>query len=290
MRSKCIRRRFTRWRFLNPSSLSWPNKQENSSASLLQSYVQWSQLLNAVFVILLPILLMTTMNIALLVVVRKRSFLVYWRLNSSSIMSTSGHEIDETKKRRRSSSAVTTSSSRQSSLEGRVVASSGEHIDGAITKEKTRVKERSGVTPAQQIQQQASNNVRRSIDQSMQYQAEHRCTVTVCAIVTCFSITQGPSAIMLSISFLSGHQPPFVNSNPWWYNANAVTSFLVIFGKTLNFALFCLSSATFRRRLMKILKRKFPILREGVGEAGTTSNASSLKRREDRKLSMITCS
>ena len=87
------------------------------------------------------------------------------------------------------------------------MAVGGEHDAG-----KARMRERSDVNPAQQLH----NNVRRSIDQSMQFQAEHRCTVTVCAIVSCFSLTQGPSAVMLSISFLSGHQPPFVNANPWW--------------------------------------------------------------------------
>jgi len=153
--------------------------------------------------------------------------------------------------------------------------------------ERARIRERNDMNPAQQLH----NNVRRSIDQSMQFQAEHRCTVTVCAIVSCFSLTQGPSAIMLSISFLSGHQPPFVNANPWWYNTNAVTSGLVIFGKTLNFALFCLSSTTFRRRLMKILKRKFQ--RSGEARTGAeagTSNTSSLRQRDERRLSMLaTC-
>lgn len=78
----------------------------------------------------------------------------------------------------------------------------------------------------------------------MQFQAEHRVTVTVCAIVTCFTITQGPSAIVLSLSFFSGHKPPFVNSNALWYHANCLTSFLVIIGKTLNFILFCFRFVT----------------------------------------------
>uniref|UniRef100_A0A914D380 G-protein coupled receptors family 1 profile domain-containing protein n=1 Tax=Acrobeloides nanus TaxID=290746 RepID=A0A914D380_9BILA len=101
-----------------------------------------------------------------------------------------------------------------------------------------------------------STTFRRSIDQNMHIHAEHRVTITVCAIVTCFTLTQGPSAIVLFMDFLWGNRPPFVNSNVVWYHANILAGFLVVIGKTLNFVLFCLSSATFRRRLLTILSQK----------------------------------
>lgn len=64
------------------------------------------------------------------------------------------------------------------------------------------------------------------------------------------------------MSFLSGHNPPFVNSNALWYHVNSLTGFLVIIGKALNFILFCLSSAAFRKRLKKILRKKLIFLNE----------------------------
>lgn len=113
------------------------------------------------------------------------------------------------------------------------------------------------------------------------------------------------------MSFLSGHNPPFVNSNALWYHVNSLTGFLVIIGKTLNFILFCLSSAAFRRRLKKILQKKFLFLKErqssflnnstiGVNNNGATiptsiahsnafNNNDSLCRKKifnERKLSL----
>lgn len=50
----------------------------------IRFYVRWSQVANVVIVIVLPILIMLALNIALLFVVRKQSFLVYSRLHSAS--------------------------------------------------------------------------------------------------------------------------------------------------------------------------------------------------------------
>uniref|UniRef100_A0A7E4ZYG5 G_PROTEIN_RECEP_F1_2 domain-containing protein n=1 Tax=Panagrellus redivivus TaxID=6233 RepID=A0A7E4ZYG5_PANRE len=111
----------------------------------------------------------------------------------------------------------------------------------------------SGEKTSETVPAYAQNVFRRSIDQTLQSQAEHRVTVTVCFIVTCFTITQGPSAITQSINFFFGSQRESV----LWYHANIVTGFLVIIGKTLNFILFCLSSSSFRRRLSTILQKKF---------------------------------
>uniref|UniRef100_A0A0N5A877 G_PROTEIN_RECEP_F1_2 domain-containing protein n=1 Tax=Syphacia muris TaxID=451379 RepID=A0A0N5A877_9BILA len=64
--------------------------------------------------------------------------------------------------------------------------------------------------------------------------AEQNVTYTVCAIVTAFTITQAPSGFVSLV----------------------ITNAMVIVGKSLNFVLFCLSSATFRQRLVAIVKIK----------------------------------
>ncbi|VDO76575.1 unnamed protein product [Heligmosomoides polygyrus] len=70
-----------------------------------------------------------------------------------------------------------------------------------------------------------------------QSRTEHKVTTTVCAIVTCFTITQGPSAFITIL--------------------RAVITTMVVLGKALNFVLFCLSSANFRSRLLQQTKRGF---------------------------------
>ncbi|KAE9554836.1 hypothetical protein FO519_001951 [Halicephalobus sp. NKZ332] len=213
---------------------AWPGNQTNFTPHAVKVYVRWSMILNAVLIILLPIVIMVALNIALLFVVRKQSFVMYNRLNSD-LCSMNG----ATSKRRTSGS-----------------------VD----------KGSENSMPAY-----ASNMFRRSIDQTLQFQAEHRVTVTVCAIVTCFTITQGPSAIMLSMNFLFGSQ----RQSPNWYHANTITSCLVIVGKTLNFVLFCLSSSSFRRRLKTILHRKFLLFnRNNSFLMGTSAgiSQSSLKK------------
>uniref|UniRef100_A0A914X4H6 G-protein coupled receptors family 1 profile domain-containing protein n=1 Tax=Plectus sambesii TaxID=2011161 RepID=A0A914X4H6_9BILA len=82
-------------------------------------------------------------------------------------------------------------------------------------------------------------------------------TVTVCAIVTCFTLTQGPSAIAFIWELTaqkdqtSGHH----------FNAMiSVANNLVITGKVLNFIFFCLSSAHFRRRLHQLIAHRLKFL------------------------------
>ncbi|CAJ0942447.1 unnamed protein product, partial [Mesorhabditis belari] len=84
---------------------------------------------------------------------------------------------------------------------------------------------------------------------------EHKVTLTVCAIVTCFTITQGPSAVIPVVSSLSG-----VPIEKFAKETTIVTTMVVV-GKALNFILFCLSSASFRQRLLfrtkgTLLRRK----------------------------------
>ena len=55
-----------------------------------------------------------------------------------------------------------------------------------------------------------------------------------------------------------------------WSYLHTVTTFLVIIGKSLNFILFCLSSASFRKKLLGLLKRK-----AGGYQRRRNSNASA---------------
>ncbi|VDL72619.1 unnamed protein product [Nippostrongylus brasiliensis] len=64
-----------------------------------------------------------------------------------------------------------------------------------------------------------------STNPSAMHEQERKMTHTVLAIVTCFTLTQGPSAL------------------------------LVLTGKMLNIVLFCMTSSTFRRKLLQTCKR-----------------------------------
>ncbi|GMT23113.1 hypothetical protein PFISCL1PPCAC_14410, partial [Pristionchus fissidentatus] len=83
-----------------------------------------------------------------------------------------------------------------------------------------------------------------------------RVTVTVIAIALCFSLTQGPSAVMVLIELCIG----FKDSHHPLYTIISLTNCLVVMGKTTNFLLFCLSSAYFRGKCLSVIFRKFPQL------------------------------
>ncbi|XGW13474.1 hypothetical protein V3C99_000082 [Haemonchus contortus] len=93
---------------------------------------------------------------------------------------------------------------------------------------------------------------RRHSDQLIQQKTEHRVAVTVCAVVTSFTITQAPSAVVLFWRTLWVDR----QFEGEWYDLEVVTSFLVIFGKCLNFVVFCLSSDNFRQKLLFILRAR----------------------------------
>ncbi|OZC10642.1 7 transmembrane receptor [Onchocerca flexuosa] len=90
-------------------------------------------------------------------------------------------------------------------------------------------------------------------DTGIMQRQEKKVTVTVLAIVTCFTVTHAPSLI------------PFVwetfgisKENPRPFLATvSIANSLLITGKVLNFVLFCSSSVHFRRRLMHILISHF---------------------------------
>uniref|UniRef100_A0A8R1HS77 G_PROTEIN_RECEP_F1_2 domain-containing protein n=1 Tax=Caenorhabditis japonica TaxID=281687 RepID=A0A8R1HS77_CAEJA len=78
-----------------------------------------------------------------------------------------------------------------------------------------------------------SKSIRGDSQYGQQAKTEHKVTITVTAIVTCFTITQF-----------------------------AICTILVVLGKALNFVLFCLSSASFRQRLL--MQTKQGILRKST--------------------------
>ncbi|KAF7636427.1 G_PROTEIN_RECEP_F1_2 domain-containing protein [Meloidogyne graminicola] len=102
-------------------------------------------------------------------------------------------------------------------------------------------------------------NNRRQINNNKfvnQQTSEQHITVSIAAIVTAFTLTQGPSALVLLARLsLVGTS---LNNNYWegWQLLGSLTGFLVILGKSLNCILLCLSSASFRKRLSKTINDK----------------------------------
>ncbi|KAK5973779.1 7 transmembrane receptor [Trichostrongylus colubriformis] len=89
-----------------------------------------------------------------------------------------------------------------------------------------------------------------------QHRQRRRVTVTVIAIGLCFSLTQGPSAVMVIWELFAG----YAHLGATFYAIFSITNSLVVTGKTINFILFCLSSEHFRRKCFILLFRKFPRL------------------------------
>ncbi|GMS92755.1 hypothetical protein PENTCL1PPCAC_14930, partial [Pristionchus entomophagus] len=83
-----------------------------------------------------------------------------------------------------------------------------------------------------------------------------RVTVTVITIALCFSLTQGPSAVLVLIDLLIG----FRGCRKQLYDLVSLANCMVVTGKTTNFLLFCLSSAHFRRKCLSVINRKGPMV------------------------------
>ncbi|EFO87350.1 hypothetical protein GCK72_016350 [Caenorhabditis remanei] len=84
--------------------------------------------------------------------------------------------------------------------------------------------------------------VRNAAGPSSMAEQEKKMTHTVLAIVSCFTLTQGPSALVFI------YQKLFL-FNQYTIYISVVANQLVLTGKMLNVVLFCLTSETFRRRL-----------------------------------------
>ncbi|KAL7078552.1 hypothetical protein ACQ4LE_002593 [Meloidogyne hapla] len=112
---------------------------------------------------------------------------------------------------------------------------------------------------------------RRPVSRSAnQIAAEQRVTVSIAAIVSAFTLTQGPSALVLlaRLSLVGSN----TNNNYWegWALLGSMTGFLVILGKSLNCILLCLSSASFRKRLaLKLGENKVLNKRKSSGYSAT---------------------
>ncbi|KIH56528.1 hypothetical protein ANCDUO_13292, partial [Ancylostoma duodenale] len=87
-----------------------------------------------------------------------------------------------------------------------------------------------------------------SANPSAVQEQERKMTHTVLAIITCFSLTQGPSAIVYMFQKL--YQPSSALQI-----ASIVANQLVLTGKMLNIVLFCMTSSTFRRKLLQTCRR-----------------------------------
>ncbi|CAJ0596785.1 unnamed protein product [Cylicocyclus nassatus] len=102
-----------------------------------------------------------------------------------------------------------------------------------------------------------------------QSKTEHKVTITVCAIVTCFTITQGPSAFttVLAEYYPTQHQSIIA--------VTAVVTTMVVLGKALNFVLFCLSSANFRARLLQQTRQG--LLKKASRRMSTATRSTTLE-------------
>uniref|UniRef100_A0A0N4ZDV5 G_PROTEIN_RECEP_F1_2 domain-containing protein n=1 Tax=Parastrongyloides trichosuri TaxID=131310 RepID=A0A0N4ZDV5_PARTI len=92
------------------------------------------------------------------------------------------------------------------------------------------------------------------------HRTENRVTITVALIVTTFTITNGPSAIMTLLKSVSNMS----HRNRTFVLFDLLTNALVICGKTCNFLLFCLSSKHFRKRLLGIFLKKVRLRGDNV--------------------------
>uniref|UniRef100_A0A915CR06 G-protein coupled receptors family 1 profile domain-containing protein n=1 Tax=Ditylenchus dipsaci TaxID=166011 RepID=A0A915CR06_9BILA len=114
---------------------------------------------------------------------------------------------------------------------------------------------------------------------SLQIRVEHKVTFTVCAIVSCFTITQAPSAIVtLATGFIE------IDISKYQMHLITITTFMIAVGKSLNFVLFCLSSANFRQRLMAMMKARFDKSNSNRRNADTDVNSTLITRHTDTSL------
>uniref|UniRef100_A0A183CZE0 G_PROTEIN_RECEP_F1_2 domain-containing protein n=1 Tax=Gongylonema pulchrum TaxID=637853 RepID=A0A183CZE0_9BILA len=87
------------------------------------------------------------------------------------------------------------------------------------------------------------------------HEQERRMTITVVTIVSCFTITQLPSAMVFLYEKLISDA-----KTETFATLSCISNFLVLTGKMLNVVLFCLTSVTFRRKFFATVSlwlRKF---------------------------------
>ncbi|TKR66764.1 hypothetical protein L596_023009 [Steinernema carpocapsae] len=141
-----------------------------------------------------------------------------------------------------------------------------------------------------QIGTNSTTSARSADHATIQMRMEQKVTITVCAIVTCFTITQAPSAVVtISAGYVQLGHPD------WQIYMVTTTTFMVVVGKSLNFVLFCLSSANFRQRLVTMTKARLVKRRttrrfscDSLGATTlTTAFFSNTTTENGRKISKI---
>ncbi|PAV91830.1 hypothetical protein WR25_18990 [Diploscapter pachys] len=113
-----------------------------------------------------------------------------------------------------------------------------------------------------------------------QMRTEHKVTMTVTAIVTCFTLTQAPSAFVAIIAAYYQFEDEVL------VVVSSVFTTMVVLGKTLNFVLFCLSSTTFRQRLLR--RGKGRLSTRSQSQLTASSGLMDYSSSEHRKWSRLT--
>ena len=111
-------------------------------------------------------------------------------------------------------------------------------------------------------------------------------TVTVCAIVCCFILTQLPTSVLMLWNLFCNDF--HMDTNPVLYEIGRSVIFLTAIGKSSNFFLFCFIGASFRLRLLKLLttqkktsfissqiRRLFPRLHSEATNEETLKNSNN---------------
>uniref|UniRef100_F1L6X7 G-protein coupled receptor n=1 Tax=Ascaris suum TaxID=6253 RepID=F1L6X7_ASCSU len=97
-------------------------------------------------------------------------------------------------------------------------------------------------------QEFVSKSMNNAIGSSSVHEQERKMTITVVAIISCFTITQMPSALLFLYEKLISDA-----KTETFATVSSITNFLVLTGKMLNVFLFCLTSASFRRKFFATL-------------------------------------
>uniref|UniRef100_A0A914MZU7 G-protein coupled receptors family 1 profile domain-containing protein n=2 Tax=Meloidogyne TaxID=189290 RepID=A0A914MZU7_MELIC len=229
--SKCLPVNQERW---------FAPNQSNPYSETFRKFISVSTLLNVLFSIIFPIIVLAILNTMLLCALRRRSKQLN-NLNRNESWSQKQHKNVENGESLREGSKQPLSKFSQSS------SHSSEGLNQHLLHAKT----------------------------------EQRVTITVALIVSMFTLTNGPSAIvhLLQNLLLTG-----IDQREW-YNATLVCSALVIFGKASNFILFCLFSKHFRRRLFALAqKRVHKRLASSVGMGNKGGFVGGSKRSNYNKF------
>ncbi|KHN80125.1 Putative G-protein coupled receptor F59B2.13 [Toxocara canis] len=92
-------------------------------------------------------------------------------------------------------------------------------------------------------QELVTKSVNNAPNGSSVHEQERKMTITVVAIISCFTITQMPSALLFLYEKLISDA-----KTQTFATVSSITNFLVLTGKMLNVVLFCLTSISFRRK------------------------------------------